>query len=94
MNRAFNGLPDHDKLAALWGDTGETWRLVLDILRMFRILARSYYTLPVDERSGIEPRNIRFDGFDSKAEARLPRRGPAPHRAATHVPRVACQRGL
>lgn len=52
----------------LWGDDGHSWRVVLSVLRMFRILQRSYHELGEHERAGLDAKALRFSGFDGATE--------------------------
>jgi uncharacterized protein YfbU (UPF0304 family) len=47
---------------------GPLWRHVMDVLDMFRVLQRSYFELPMDDRPDIELSLIRFAGFDANGE--------------------------
>jgi hypothetical protein len=47
----------------------ERCQLVVDILDMFRALKRSYNELT--DKSGIDPKEVRFDGFDGNNESDL-----------------------
>lgn len=52
----------------LWRDDGHPWRVVLNVLSMFRLLQRSYFELGEHERAGIDERVLRFNGFDGNGE--------------------------
>src|SRR5260221_13206589 len=63
---------EYNKLfSSIWGEgiSHEDCRFVMDVLDMFRVLQATHKTLA--DKSGIDPEDLRFSGFDGNNETDL-----------------------